>query len=1094
MALPDSSENAPKSSSENALQPTPPDDRPPKPSTVDSVPPPPQSFMYANINGLLSSTGRIAKIPILTEDCRNNNFIFLAFSESHLNDTSKECEYHIEGYSHIVCNRNNRERGGVIIYLHKKFTFSILSRSSDNICSFLAIFINELQLAVLLAYRPPPNYDSNLYHGAPLERSFQNIIVDNINRTILDLGNPTPDIVLMGDFNFPRAKWREGSGVRITKIAPESRAAPESRMLNKLIDTCDSHNLLQKVTFGTRRTPTGESNMLNLIFTNNHSLMSSLSPHETSLSDHSFIVCETTFHGQFGTHEDRLPPTAIPPLTSFNLNRANWPEIQAVLRSYNWVDMFQHKSCDEKLQIFISAVLEAVESHCPKFSTPPGQSRSRIPRDRRILFRQRKRKLGLLKSLPPTSARFRRLNADLKQIEIDLITSLKRERSADEAKAVNNIKVNPKYFFSFARKHQKIKGGIGPLKVNNDLITSASDICEALSTQYSSVFSPSDANSTIHDPSSFFDLSSVDLPSLLDIEFSEQTIEDEISSLKNNSAPGPDHFPVTLLKSCKKELSKPLYLIWRASLDENDIAPISKHAIVCPALKSGSESYLPKSYRPISLTSHLIKIFEKIIRKAIINHLAANDLLPSNQHGFLQGRSTLSQLISQVETILRALEVGNDVDSIYLDFAKAFDKVDHSILCRKLKEKRIGGPVGIWLHNFLTNRTQQVSANGAISSPVPVLSGVPQGTVLGPILFLIMISDLGSDLTDAFISMFADDSRVSSVANSPQDQTNFQRELNSFIYPWAPTNKAVFNGDKFEHIHFSPESTVSPVYLDPSGSPISEKDHIKDLGVVISNDLSWSAQIDKVIANCRKQSAWILRTFSSRDVLTMRTLWISLIRPIIDYCSPLWSPNPTCYGQIDRLEGVLRSFSKNVDGLRDLPYSERLKALDLHSIQRRHERYKIIYVYKIKEGLIPNLPCSPSNPDISYALQFTPNPRTGCRCNIPAYIRHHNEAVAARDSSFALTSSSLWNCLPPALSLMSGKSVNSFKFHLDKFLDLFPDEPRCSASGIFSDPNTGRISNSIWHMRLKEDIQLNIRNFNRNLEYSQSIQGRASSR
>ena len=123
--------------------------------------------MLANINGILSPKGRIAKIPILSEDCRNNNLLFLALTESHLNDTAKEREYHIEGYSHILCNRINRERGGVIIYLHNRLTFKLLSQNSDNMCSFLAIFINELQLAILLAYRPPPNYDSNLYHAPP---------------------------------------------------------------------------------------------------------------------------------------------------------------------------------------------------------------------------------------------------------------------------------------------------------------------------------------------------------------------------------------------------------------------------------------------------------------------------------------------------------------------------------------------------------------------------------------------------------------------------------------------------------------------------------------------------------------------------------------------------------------------------------------------------------------------------------------------------------------------------------------------------------------------------------------------------------------
>ena len=607
-------------------------------------------------------------------------------------------------------------------------------------------------------------------------------------------------------------------------------------------------------------------------------------------------------------------------------------------------------------------------------------------------------------------------------------------------------------------------------------------------------FSPRDPNLEKIDPTSFFDLSGANLPTLTNIDFSEQMIEEEICNLKNHSAPGPDHFPVTLLKNCKKELSKPLYLIWRASLDENDIGQICKHAIICPALKPNSESYLPKSYRPISLTSHLIKLFERIVRKAIIKHLTENQLLPSNQHGFLQGRSTLSQLINQVETIMREIESGNDVDSIYLDFAKAFDKVDHAILCRKIKEKQIGGLVGRWLHNFLTNRTQQVSANGAISAETPVLSGVPQGTVLGPILFVIMISDLGSDLTNAFISMFADDSRISSVATTQIAQAQFQNELDNIIYPWAPSNKAVFNGDKFEHVHFGKKSQSIPTYLDPEGSPITNKATVNDLGVTISSDLTWSSHIDKVITNCRKQSAWILRTFSSRDILTMRTLWISLIRPIVDYCSPLWSPNPTDYNMITRLEGVLRNFTKKVDGLRDLPYGDRLRAMNLHSIQRRHERYKIIYIYKIKEGLVPNLPCKPSAPEVSYALTFAPNPRTGCRCDMPKPTQHHNPVDIPRNSSFAFSAPKLWNCLPRSLSLMTGKSVDFFKAHLDNFLDLFPDEPRVSASGLYSDPNTGRISNSIWHMRYHSSLSANISNFNKNLENSLSIQGRASAR
>ena len=151
--------------------------------------------------------------------------------------------------------------------------------------------------------------------------------------------------------------------------------------------------------------------------------------------------------------------------------------------------------------------------------------------------------------------------------------------------------------------------------------------------------------------------------------------------------------------------------------------------------------------------------------------------------------------------------------------------------------------------------------------------------------------------------------------------------------------------------------------------------------------------------------------------------------------------------------------------------------MNLSSIQRRHERYKILYTYKIKEGLVPNLPSHPLKQE-SFALQFHQNPRTGVRCSIPHPTLYHNPAAIARSSSFALTASDLWNCLPPCISTISNYPVHVFKSKLDELLDVLPEEPRCNASGQYSDPNTGRNSNSIYHLITNPHVRSRINTFN----------------
>ena len=233
------------------------------------------------------------------------------------------------------------------------------------------------------------------------------------------------------------------------------------------------------------------------------------------------------------------------------------------------------------------------------------------------------------------------------------------------------------------------------------------------------------------------------------------------------------------------------------SLTHGFIPSSLKTAAITPVFKSGTKTS-PSNYRPISLTSTIIKVFERIIRKQVVAFMNRQGHLNNTQHGFRSGRSCLSALLDVFDDRMHMLSSDTTVDMIYLDFSKAFDKVDHGVLLHKRRDLGITGKLGIyiyiclfhthmvycyilptiWFFQFLTNRTHYVRIPGGISKDSPVLSGIPQGTVLGPLLFLIMISDINKGTTSSKLVSFADDTRVYSNIAEADDCDNLQYDLN----------------------------------------------------------------------------------------------------------------------------------------------------------------------------------------------------------------------------------------------------------------------------------------------------------------------------
>ena len=383
-----------------------------------------------------------------------------------------------------------------------------------------------------------------------------------------------------------------------------------------------------------------------------------------------------------------------------------------------------------------------------------------------------------------------------------------------------------------------------------------------------------------------------------------------------------------------------------------------------------------------------------------------------------------------VDMVLKTLNEGDEVDVIYLDYSKAFDKVDHKILLKKMQLYGISGKVLKWVEAFLTNRQQTVVVEGEKSSFNDVESGVPQGTVLGPVFFILYIIDLIFAVKRAKTLTFADDTKLMKVIAHLLCSTLLQEDLHSVIQ-WSTANNMLLHEDKFVVMNYClnmslllrnlPFTAETRQYYTSQGKILEASSYTRDLGVYLADDCSWSYHIGKITKDARKIASWILGAFRDRSARTMTVLFNSLVRSKLEYCCPLW--NPAKISDIQIIENVQKQFTRKICGLSDLDYWERLKRLNILSSQRRRERYIIIHTWKVLNGKVPN----------NINMTFYTSARLGVRATVPTYNHKAQKSVSsAYDNSYGVKATQLWNTLPKHVNTLP--SLDSFKVALGEFM------------------------------------------------------------
>ena len=581
------------------------------------------------------------------------------------------------------------------------------------------------------------------------------------------------------------------------------------------------------------------------------------------------------------------------------------------------------------------------------------------------------------------------------------------EKRAKELDLARNCNGDSKKFFSFY-KLSKVSSAVGPLEANGTTLSEDVEMVEELSKQFKSVFTVEDITNL---PT--VDYGSVTGDRISDVDLiNSDVVLNHIRKVKPNKAAGPDEIYARLLREAENELAIPLSIIFCRSVSQNEIPEDWKRANVVPIFKKGERGKV-ENYRPVSLTSLICKVLESIIKDRIVSFLEVNRLIQDTQHGFRKGRSCLTNLLDFLNFATDQFDQGHQVDVAYLDFSKAFDKVPHKRLMMQLQVHGIAGSLLKWIESWLSERQQRVMLNGTKSSWQDVLSGVPQGSVLGPLLFIIFVNNIESGLSSRVLK-FADDLKVFRAITGQNERASLQRDLDELV-KWSEKWQMKFNFDKCKIMHVGRQHIRDPYLM--GGQVLAVTQQEKDLGIILNTKLGSSEQTKEARKRALRMLGAINRNVSYKSEEIIRKLYCAYVRPHLEYCVQAWSPSyeKDCW----LLERVQKRATKMVSGISNLTYEDRLKKLNMFSLRYRRLRGDLIEVFKFVHGQ-----------DQGYLRDMFEFNRNDAIRGHQFKIKVNYSRTRLRQSFFINRVVEHWNQLPD--TIVGSSTLNIFKNSIDR--------------------------------------------------------------
>ena len=912
-------------------------------------------------------TNKLNDLCILISDCDPD---LILVTETWCNEEVSTAMLNIQGYNIEPELRKDRTDtlngigGGILVYAKEELIIKPVEVNNDmNMFSRFEILSKDDgrdNLSVTLVYRPPRARAENTLELCKL---FENTSANSI---------------FIGDFNFPSINWQDQTA---------------DRSCENFLECTLDNNFEQMIHFPTHV----RGNILDLFFTNRpENVLNVESLGNLSTSDHSIIEIDVLFRSKFNVSSEYI----------YDWKNGDNAELKNYLMEVDWDQELKDKNTEDSWKLIKDKIKSGTDTYIPKILRRRNNNHQWMTRFVKRIVRKKQRDYNSYMHTR-TDDNFNRF----KETEKKCKRAIRSAKKKFEMNIARNGNKRP--FNSYIKSKTRSRVNIGPLKDNGILISDNLQMATILNKTFSDVFTHEEHTNIPH-------CERVNFPdSISDIIFTPDNVSRKIKKLKISTSSGPDKISSKFLNEHVDCLSLPLSILFNRSMHSGQVPQDWKEANVTPIFKKGSKNN-PSNYRPVSLTSIPCKLMESIMKDGIVEYLLRFKLINKSQHGFMSKKSCTTNLLEFLEKMTRILDDGEPADIIYLDFSKAFDKVPHKRLMKKMEALGITGNILNWTTNWLANRRQRTVLNGTHSDWSRVISGVPQGSVLGPLLFVIFINDLDNCTEHISIMLkFADDTKLGNRSVTIEDRDKLQKCLDDLVV-WADTWSMSFNVGKCKVMHVGRRNENYGYTM--NGLPLNETDKERDIGVIMDTSLKPSKQCAEAARRASAVLTQISRTFLYRDKKVFLQLYKQFVRCHLEFAVPSW--NPWLLRDIELLERVQRRAVNLIGGLRGHSYEDKLNELNLSSLLERRKKYDMVQVFKILKG-IDRVESSTWFSLVGDAVQ-RPTRNTSYPLNLVA-TRSNTEL---RKNFFTNRVVANWNALP--IVLKESRTLTTFKTGLDK--------------------------------------------------------------